>query len=108
MIQQGGAGGFACRSHGHNQWSASKLNKFPKTSGGNFLTGPVYVEGAEPGDVLEVKILFVDLAIDSGYNGCIDFVPTAVRKIIALDRAKMSFRCARSSAAWVWLPPRKQ
>src|SRR5207249_6142325 len=26
LIQQGGAGGFACRSHGHNQWSASKLN----------------------------------------------------------------------------------
>src|SRR5881296_340985 len=30
LIQQGGAGGFACRSHGHNQWSASKMNKFPK------------------------------------------------------------------------------
>ena len=31
LIQQGGAGGFACRSNSHNQWSASKLNKFPKT-----------------------------------------------------------------------------
>src|SRR5437870_4449222 len=31
LIQQGGAGGFACRSNGLNQWSASKLNKFPKT-----------------------------------------------------------------------------
>src|SRR5439155_13150493 len=31
LIQQGGAGGFACRSNGHNQWSASKINKFPKT-----------------------------------------------------------------------------
>src|SRR5437899_12716698 len=31
LIQQGGAGGFACRFNGHNQWSASKLNKFPKT-----------------------------------------------------------------------------
>src|SRR5437773_11793938 len=31
LIQQGGAGGFACRSNGHNQWSASKLNKFPRT-----------------------------------------------------------------------------
>src|SRR5436309_4112248 len=31
LIQQGGAGGFACRSNGHNQWSASKMNKFPKT-----------------------------------------------------------------------------
>src|SRR2546426_706063 len=32
LIQQGGAGGFACRSNGHNQWSASKMNKFPKTA----------------------------------------------------------------------------
>src|SRR6266705_5199109 len=31
LMQQGGAGGVACRSNGHNQWSASKMNKFPKT-----------------------------------------------------------------------------
>src|SRR5213594_1778350 len=30
LIQQGGAGGFACRSHGHNQWSPSKMNKSRK------------------------------------------------------------------------------
>src|SRR5258708_17721658 len=28
--------------------------------GGHILTGPVYVEGAEPGDVLELKILSID------------------------------------------------
>jgi len=38
--------------------------------GGHILTGPVYVEGAEPGDVLEVKVLSIDLPIDYGYNGC--------------------------------------
>jgi acetamidase/formamidase len=38
-----------------------------KGPGGHILTGPVYVEGAEPGDVLEVKILSIDLAIDYGY-----------------------------------------
>src|SRR5262245_57089304 len=38
--------------------------------GGHILTGPVFVEGAEPGDALEVKILSIDLAIDYGYNGC--------------------------------------
>ncbi len=43
--------------------------------GGHILTGPVYVEGAEPGDVLEVKILSIDLAIDYGYNGCSGFLP---------------------------------
>jgi acetamidase/formamidase len=63
--------------------------------GGHILTGPVYVEGAEPGDALEVKILSIDLAIDYGYNGCNGFVPAncdrSVRqKIIALDRKTMT------------------
>lgn len=46
-----------------------------KGPGGHILTGPVYVEGAAPGDVLEVKILSVDLAIDYGYNGCSGTLP---------------------------------
>lgn len=63
--------------------------------GGHILTGPVYVEGAEPGDALEVKILSVDLAIDYGYNGCSGFLPencdkSVGVKIIALDRAAMT------------------
>src|SRR3954452_10569866 len=40
-----------------------------KGPGGHILTGPVYVEGAEPGDALEVRILSIDLAIPYGYNG---------------------------------------
>jgi acetamidase/formamidase len=43
--------------------------------GGHILTGPVYVEGAQPGDVLEVKILSIDFPIDYGYNGCSGFLP---------------------------------
>jgi len=43
--------------------------------GGHILTGPVYIEGAEPGDALEVKILSVDFPIDYGYNGCSGFLP---------------------------------
>src|SRR4029434_9366183 len=42
--------------------------------GGHILTGPVFVEGAEPGDALEVKILSIDLAIAYGYNGCNGFL----------------------------------
>lgn len=37
--------------------------------GGHILTGPIYIEEAEPGDVLEVRILTIDLAIPYGYNG---------------------------------------
>ena len=62
--------------------------------GGHILTGPVYVEGAEPGDVLEVKILAIDLAIDYGYNGCSGVLPEncepgAPARIIPLDRSAM-------------------
>jgi acetamidase/formamidase len=63
--------------------------------GGHILTGPVYVEGAEPGDVLEVKVLSIDLPIDYGYNGCSGFVPENCDrnlpvKIVPLDRAAMT------------------
>ncbi|HUU36242.1 MAG TPA: acetamidase/formamidase family protein [Vicinamibacterales bacterium] len=63
--------------------------------GGHILTGPVYVEGAMPGDVLEVKVLAIDLPIDYGYNGCAGFVPencdrTVPQKIVPLDRAAMT------------------
>jgi len=63
--------------------------------GGHILTGPVYVEGAQPGDALEVKILSIDLPIDYGYNGCSGFVPENCErgtpsKILALDRKTMT------------------
>jgi acetamidase/formamidase len=66
-----------------------------KGPGGHILTGPVYVEGAEPGDVLEVKILSIDLPLDYGYNGCSGYLPEncetgAPSKIIRLDRKKMT------------------
>jgi acetamidase/formamidase len=63
--------------------------------GGHILTGPIYVEGAEPGDALEVKVLSIDLAIDNGYNGCSGYVPSncdrATRtKIIRLNKTSMT------------------
>ncbi|MDP9088595.1 MAG: acetamidase/formamidase family protein [Pseudomonadota bacterium] len=66
-----------------------------KGPGGHILTGPVYVEGAAPGDVLEVKLLSIDLPLDYGYNGCNGYLPEncesgAPSKIIALDRKKMT------------------
>jgi acetamidase/formamidase len=39
-----------------------------KTSGGHLLTGPIYVQGAEPGDTLEVRILQVKARVPWGYN----------------------------------------
>src|SRR5436190_623932 len=42
--------------------------------GGHILTGPVFVESAQPGDALEVKVLSISLALPYGYNGCSGFV----------------------------------
>src|SRR5476651_1706405 len=66
-----------------------------KGPGGHILTGPVYVEGAEPGDALEVKILSIDLPLDYGYNGCSGYLPENCEagvpsKIISLNRKKMT------------------
>src|ERR1700722_5641175 len=66
-----------------------------KGPGGHILTGPVYVQGAEPGDVLEVKILSILLPIDYGYNGCKGFLPENCEpdtpiKILHLDRSRMT------------------
>jgi acetamidase/formamidase len=63
--------------------------------GGHILTGPVFVEGAEPGDVLEVKVLSIDLPIEYGYNGCSGFIPancdrSLASKIFHLDRRAMT------------------
>src|SRR5215831_5161713 len=59
--------------------------------GGHILTGPVYVEGAAPGDALQVDILSIDPAIDYGYNGCSGFLRENCDRdvpirIIPLDR----------------------
>jgi acetamidase/formamidase len=67
-----------------------------KGPGGHILTGPIFVEGAEPGDALEVHIEKIDLAIPYAYNafgpmrGFLpeDF-PYAKMRIIPLDAHAM-------------------
>src|ERR671912_618585 len=61
--------------------------------GGHILTGPVFVEGAAPGDALEVKVLSIDLPIGYGYNGCSGFIrencePGRAMSIIPLNRQR--------------------
>ena len=69
--------------------------------GGHILTGPIAIEGAEPGDTLEIRILKIDLAIPYAYNGfgpaagiLRDDYPYRRTKIIPLDRQKMVARFA--------------
>ena len=65
-----------------------------KGPGGHILTGPIFVDGAEPGDALEVRILSIQLSIPYGYNGCSGFLRENCKpnstKIIPIDRKKMT------------------
>jgi acetamidase/formamidase len=61
--------------------------------GPHVLTGPIHVNGAQPGDVLEVRILAIDLAVDYGYNrqrpytGALpEEFPGFFQRIIKIDR----------------------
>ncbi|HEY3837339.1 MAG TPA: acetamidase/formamidase family protein [Bryobacteraceae bacterium] len=66
-----------------------------KGPGGHILTGPIYVEGAEPGDALEVRILKIVPKVPYAYNGFApnrgflpeDF-PNARTLIIPFDRGR--------------------
>lgn len=67
-----------------------------KGPGGHILTGPIYVEDAQPGDVLEVRILAARLAIPYAYNGfgpgrgfLPEDYPYPKMKIIPLDEKRM-------------------
>jgi acetamidase/formamidase len=72
-----------------------------KGPGGHILTGPIHVEGAEPGDTLEVRIQKIKLALPYAYNafgpgsGLLpeDF-PRSRMKIIPLDEKRMVARFA--------------
>jgi acetamidase/formamidase len=45
-----------------------KVKPEPSGLSGHMLTGPIYIDGAEPGDTLEVRILDVVLRSDYGVN----------------------------------------
>ncbi|HXI86241.1 MAG TPA: acetamidase/formamidase family protein [Parvularculaceae bacterium] len=64
--------------------------------GGHILDGPVYIDGAEPGDTLEIRIKKIELAIPYAYNAfrygaglLTDDFPYRRMKIIPLDKKKM-------------------
>jgi acetamidase/formamidase len=70
-----------------------KLSK-EKNLSGHVLTGPVYIEGAAPGDMLEVRILKIDIRVPYGVNNpsgtavAADVIKGRDAKIIKLDLAR--------------------
>ena len=52
------------------------LDALPPGPGPHFMTGPVYVTGAEPGDVLQVDILDVKVSMDWGFVSILPLLGT--------------------------------
>jgi acetamidase/formamidase len=68
-----------------------------KGEGNHFLTGPIFIEGAAPGDVLQIDIVDIRLAVPFAYNGFRPGGGTLPRefdhiggKLIWLDRDRMT------------------
>jgi acetamidase/formamidase len=80
-------------------WLGRLYKEVPTTDrgpGGHILTGPVAIAEAQPGDVLEVRVLKIQLDTDFACNGfgagrgfLPDDFPYGRTKIIPLDRTKM-------------------
>ncbi len=73
-----------------------KVPQSDRGPGGHILDGPVTIDGAEPGDTLEIHIRKIELAIPYAYNGfrygagiLTDDFPYSRIKIIPLDRDRM-------------------
>jgi acetamidase/formamidase len=66
--------------------------------GGHILTGPIHVDGADSGDVLEVRIQSITLPIAYGCNGCSGYMREVCEqrgsRLIRLDRQKMAAELA--------------
>ena len=64
-------------------------------AGGHVLTGPIYIDGAHPGDMLEVRIRDVEFRIDYGVNNsgpgqgaAPELLSAVARNIIRVDLAR--------------------
>jgi acetamidase/formamidase len=78
----------------------AEIPKETRGPGGHLLTGPIAIEGAQPGDVLEVRIRDIRLDVPYAYNTAgragflSDVFPVGVTRIIPLDRARALGRFA--------------
>jgi len=70
--------------------------------GPHFLTGPIYVEGAEPGDVLEVRMLDIKFRADWGWNIQVPFLGTLPEDFPELRRIHIPLDRDRNVAKLPW------
>ncbi|UPJ52726.1 acetamidase/formamidase family protein [Bradyrhizobium sp. 200] len=70
--------------------------------GPHLLTGPIHIEGAEPGDVLEVRVLDIQLRADWGWNLQVPMLGTLPEDFPEFRRIHIPLDCARNVARLPW------
>lgn len=93
--------------------AAARDSTLRRGPGGHILTGPIFVDGAEPGDVLEVRIEAVDLDLPVACNvfgprsGFLpeDFPGASRSRLVPLDRGRMVGRFSDSAGIEIPLRP---
>jgi acetamidase/formamidase len=93
--------------------AAARDSTLRRGPGGHILTGPVYVAGADSGDVLEVRILAVDFDLPYACNvfgprgGFLpeDFPGVSRARVVPLDRRRMVGRFSDSLGVEIPLRP---
>lgn len=70
--------------------------------GPHMLTGPIYIDGAEPGDVLEVRLKAIEFRADWGWNIQMPFWGTLPEDFPNLRRLHIPVDAARGVAVMPW------
>jgi acetamidase/formamidase len=78
------------------------LESTSRGPGPHLLTGPVHIEGAEPGDVLEVRILDIQLRADWGWNLQVPMLGTLPEDFPEFRRIHIPLDRKRNTAKLPW------
>jgi len=81
------------------------VERVPKGSSSHILTGPVYVEDAEPGDVLEVRFESIRLRYDWGFNAIIPLKGGLAEEFPSLGFTFPEIDRATNTASWNGIGP---
>jgi acetamidase/formamidase len=81
------------------------VERSPKGPSSHILTGPVFVEGAEPGDVLEVRFESIRLRYDWGFNAIIPLKGGLAEEFPSLGFTFPSINKKTMTASWNGIGP---
>ncbi|MBY0251130.1 MAG: acetamidase/formamidase family protein [Methylobacterium organophilum] len=78
------------------------LDTLPRGLGPHFMTGPVHVEGAEPGDMLQVDILDLEFRLDWGFVSILPLLGTLPDEFTEYETVHADIDAARGTCRLPW------